>query len=340
MGVFGDSGVVGLEIDTGVIRAVEVRGKNGSARIVAAGQVEIPESAVSDGAVLDVETVSQALKQLWSGAGLGSKNVVLGTFNQSVLMRLINFPKVPKDKLEQALRLQAGEFFPIPLSQMVLDFAVVGEIDGEDGPQYEVLLVAAKKAQLEQSLKAILDSKLKPRIVDATPLALLRTLPEDKLVGTTVIVALSNGLSSLLLSLDGVPRFARVMPVALKQYLSRLGASLMVGSEDAVAATKETGSGDEIFRRWGLSVAAEIRASISYYVKQDNFSEVDRIILSGRGAQVIGLPELLAEDLGVAVELINPVSNVVVSGNLGINWDLEGPNYAVSVGLALRGLEV
>jgi type IV pilus assembly protein PilM len=340
VGLFGDSGVVGLEIDTGVIRAVEVRGKNGSARIVAAGQVEIPENAVSDGVVMDVETVSNALNQLWSGAGLGSKNVVLGTFNQGVLMRLINFPKVPEDKLEQALRLQAGEFFPIPLSQMVLDFAVVGETDGEDGLQYEVLLVAAKKAQLEQSLKAILDSKLKPSIVDATPLALLRTLPKEKLTGTTVIVALSNGLSSLLLSLDGVPRFARVMPVALKQYLNQLGGSFTAGNEDAVAATLEAGNGDEIFRRWGLSVAAEIRASISYYVKQDNFSEVDRIILSGRGARVIGLPELLAEDLGVPVEVINPVTNVAVADKLGINWDLEGPNYAVSVGLALRGLEV
>lgn len=340
MGLFGDSGVVGLDIDTGVIRAVEIAGKNGSARIVAAGQVEIPESAVTDGAVMDVQAVSHALNQLWAGARLGSKNVVLGMFNQGVLMRLINFPKVPKDKLDKALRLQAGEFFPIPLSQMVLDFAVVGETDGDEGQQYEVLLVAAKKMQLEQSLKAISESKLLLKAVDASPLALLRTLPKEKLTGTTVIVELSNGLSSILLTMDGVPRFARVMPISLKQYLNQLGASIAVGEGAEAAATMEAGTGDEILRKWSLSVASEIRASVSYFVKQESLSDVDRIILSGMGARVFGLPELLAEELGVPVEVICPITNVKMIGNLGINWDVEGPNYALSVGLALRGLEV
>ena len=236
--------------------------------------------------------------------------------------------------------MQAGEFFPIPLSQMVLDFAVVGETDGDEGQQYEVLLVAAKKMQLEQSLKAISESKLLLKAVDASPLALLRTLPKEKLTGTTVIVELSNGLSSILLTMDGVPRFARVMPISLKQYLNQLGASIAVGEGAEAAATMEAGTGDEILRKWSLSVASEIRASVSYFVKQESLSDVDRIILSGMGARVFGLPELLAEELGVPVEVICPITNVKMIGNLGINWDVEGPNYALSVGLALRGLEV
>ncbi|EEG78354.1 type IV pilus biogenesis protein PilM [Dethiobacter alkaliphilus] len=335
MGLFGKGGVVGLEFDTGLIRAVEVRGKNGSAKVVAGGQVPVPDSAVSDGIVQEPEVVADALQKLWSKAGIGSKNVVLGMFNQGVIMRLINFPKVPKDKLEQALRLQAGEYFPIPLSQMILDFAVVGEVENNGAEQYEVLLVAAKKTHMEPSLEALKKAKLNVDVVDATPLALMRALPKEKLEGTVVLVDLAMGLSNLLLSIDGMPRFARVIPVNLKQYVNNVGASLEVQADyqQYVAAALEKEAGEE-FARWGNGVAREIRASISFYVKTDNLEDVDRVILSGKGAKVIGLADLLSEDLNVPVEVVQPMANVDSKA------ELEGPEFAVCVGLALRGLEV
>ncbi|MCW3490297.1 type IV pilus biogenesis protein PilM [Dethiobacter alkaliphilus] len=335
MGLFGKGGMVGLEFDTGLIRAVEVRGKNGSAKVVAGGQVPVPDGAVSDGIVQEPEVVADALQKLWSKAGIGSKNVVLGMFNQGVIMRLINFPKVPKDKLEQALRLQAGEYFPIPLSQMILDFAVVGEVENDGAEQYEVLLVAAKKTHMEPGLEALKKAKLSVDVVDATPLALMRALPKEKLEGTVVLVDLAMGLSNLLLSIDGMPRFARVIPVNLKQYVSNVGASLEVQADyqQYVAAALEKDAGEE-FNRWGSTVAKEIRASISFYVKQDNLEDVDRVILSGKGAKVIGLADLLSEDLNVPVEVVQPMANVDSKA------ELEGPDFAVCVGLALRGLEV
>ena len=42
------------------------------------------------------------------------------------LVRHITFPKVPRDKLDSALRLQAGENIALPAEEMVLDYAVLG----------------------------------------------------------------------------------------------------------------------------------------------------------------------------------------------------------------------
>jgi type IV pilus assembly protein PilM len=340
MGLFGNGSIVGIELDTAFIRGVEVKGKNGGVRVIGAGQVPIPENAVVDGVVQNVEAVSDALGKLWSRARFKSRDVVLGMFNQHVIMRLVNFPKVPHEKLEQALRLQAGEYFPIPLSQMILDFAVVGETTGEDGPQYEILLVAARKAQLEVSLKALGKSKLVPRVVDAPPLALTRVLPKEKLEGTVVLVDLSMGLSSIALCLEGMPRFARVMPSSLKQYITSLGPVQAPSGDyhDYVAATLEQGNGEAAFARWGLNVAQEIRSSVSFYLKQGSFSEVDRIVLCGKGARVTGLAELIQEELGVPVEVVQTLANVKMAGKS--EFDVNGPEFAVSLGLALRGLEV
>lgn len=337
MGLFLKNGVVGLELDTGFIRAVEL---HSGAKVAGAGQVPIAEAAVVDGVVQDVNAVSDALNILWAKGKLRSRNVVLGMFNQSVIMRLINFPKVPREKLDQALRLQAGDYFPIPLSQMILDFAVVGENEGDDGAQYEVLLVAARRTQLDSCLAALKKCNLVPKVVDASPLALMRVLPKDKLKGTTVLVDLAMGLSSILLSAESMPRFARVMPVSLKQYIGKVGTVLSDGRDyhQYVAATLENGAGNELFSDWGMAVANEIRASISFYVKQDSLSDVDRIILSGIGSRVTGLADLLQDELGVEVELAQPLANVSVNGKMDI--EVKQPEFAVSMGLALRGMEV
>jgi type IV pilus assembly protein PilM len=343
VGLFKQAGVVGLEMDTGVIRAVELRGKSGSAELVAAGMVEIPEEAVVEGTVADVSAVSDALGRLWAEAKFGSRDVVLGVFNQGVITRMINFPKVPESKLDQAIRLQAQEYFPIPLSQMILDFAVVGETNVNTRPELEVLLVAARISALEKCLAALQESRLKPKVIDASPLALMRTLPREKFAGTVAVVNICNGLGSLLMMVDGVPRFARVIPVSLQQYAAQLGLTLKdvpapFGGEETeqyVAAAGETMA----FGKWGLAVAEEVRSTINYFIKMEDRLEVDSLVLSGGGARITGLPELLQDELGVTVDVIQTLANVAASAKKQTNREAALPDFAVSAGLALRGLE-
>ncbi|MBS3898089.1 MAG: type IV pilus assembly protein PilM [Dethiobacter sp.] len=335
--MFAGGGSIGLELDTGFIRAAEVRGKSGKLKVTAAAEVLIPKTAVVDGVVQEVATVSEAIDKLWSQAKFSNRNVVLGMFNQSVIIRLINFPKVPKNKLEQAVKLQAGEYIPIPPAQMLLDLALVGDVDGEEGPQYELLLVAARKAQLEPSLAALKMSKLVPKVIDLSPLAMMRVVPQEKLAGNVVLVDLSMGLGSVLLAVDGMPRFARVMPVGLAQFHSSLGHVLAAEQyHRQVAATLERGSEGQGFGRWGQSVAAEIRTSISYYIKQENLKSVSRILLSGIGARAAGLAALLQDELEVAVEAVKPLANL---NGCQTKAEVSGAEFAVSMGLALRGME-
>ena len=345
MGLRGEASIVGLEMDTGVIRAVELKGRDGRAKVVAAGREELPEGAVVQGLVEDVDAVGSALERLWRKARFNSRDVVLGSFNQGVLMRLINFPKVPEDKLAQALRLQAGDYFPIPLSQMVLDFAVVGEVENNEmESSYEVLLVAAKKAQLDKCLTALRYSRLRAKVIDASPLALMRTLPQEKIADTVILVDICNGQSSLLMVSKGVPRFARFVPVSLQQYLDGLGLSLFeaeagVQDRDFVAVGKEN-SDSSLLKKWVMDLAGEIRSSVGYVSKQENWDEVKMLMLSGRGARVEGLAGMLEDELAVPVEIVDPLKNVTLAGSRGVDWELDGTDFAVSIGLALRGLEV
>jgi len=343
------SGAVGLELDTGIIRVVALSGIKHAPSLVAAGEIAIPEDAVSEGVVADVDAVARALEELWAKAHIGSREVVLGISNHGVLMRLANFPKIPDNKLAQALRFQAGEYLPIPLDEMVFDHAVVGEVDGEDGPQLQVLLVAARRDLLDKSLQAVQKASLMPRVVDASPLALLRTLPTERLDGSVLLVDISNGLTTLLLVAAGVPRFARVIPYSLNSCARELDMPL----EELLETVRQVASAAQEDRlpyagqavvelpgEWELAMTNEIRSSIDYYIAQAEAAEVDAVILSGRGARMAGLPEFIQEQIDVPVEIINPLVNFKGFVRVkGVDLQYKGPDFAVSIGLALRGLE-
>ena len=346
MGLFKSDGAVGLELDTGTIRAVELAGTGHAANLAAAGQIGIPDDAVVEGVVADPGAVADALRQLWNQAGLRSRNVVLGVSNQGLLMRMANLPRVPEKKLAQLMQFQAGDYFPIPLPQLVFDFAVVGEINGENGPEQEILLVAARREQLNTSLAALESASLQPVVVDASPLALMRTVTEVQLTGTVAMLDISNGLSTLLLASGGIPRFARVIPHSLQGYARERGlplSELLEGNRQVAAAGElllakpgDTGSPGD----WGMVLAAEVRSSIEFYLAQRSDTGLDLVVLSGRGALIGGITEFFRSQLEVPVEVVEPLA--VITGPVeagGVDLRRCGPEFAVSIGLAMRGLE-
>lgn len=363
MGFFKTPGAVGLELDTGVIRVVALSGDKHAPSLVTAGEMAIPEDAVFEGVVNDVDAVARALEELWVKFQINSRDVVLGISNQGVMMRLANFPKIPDNKLERALCFQAGEYFPIPLEELVFDFSVLGEVEGENGPQLQILLVAARRDLLDKSLEALQKATLMPRVVDTSALALLRTLPRRRLEEESLLlVDISNGLTILQLVAGGVPRFARVIPHSLQSYARELDRQLdeLLETAGQAAAARQDGGlplpnlekimngelhGTEQWPvkapgEWELALANEIRSSIGYYMSQTGTVVMDGVVVSGRGARVAGLPEFLQAEIEVPVEVIDPLVNIKGSARgKGVDMQYNGPDFAVCVGLALRGLE-
>lgn len=344
MGLFGGTRSVGVEIDTGALRAVELRGSPGEPVLSAVGMVEIPTSAVTGGVVEDIEAVSQGLSELWSSSRLATRSVILGMSSQGMFLRLTTFPRVSEDKLSQALRLHAEDLLPVPVSQLVIDYSVLREVEGDDGVELEILLVAARKEQLEKSLAAMKGAGLSPSVIDASPLALMRHVPKDD-SRTLLIVDLANGLGSAVVVLEGMVRFARILPVSLEGYAGRLGVEIgdVFRVHDEIVQGTGTGGtvldGNEVFGTWGRIVADEILSSMNYFLSRGSGETVDAIMLAGPGSRIRDLPDLLQEQLDMPVGTVNPLSGIDTSRIQDVDLPDGGVDFAVSLGLALRGLE-
>ena len=92
--------IVGLDIGSASVRAVEVKNPDKPSRMILKTQeLPLPEGSVSRGEVIDVSTVSMTIRRLWAMGGFGSRDVVLGMGGPRVLSRELTMPRAPIGQL-------------------------------------------------------------------------------------------------------------------------------------------------------------------------------------------------------------------------------------------------
>lgn len=347
-------GLVGLDIGTSAVRAAEVSVGGDSATLHRFAQVELPDGAVQNGEIVDPTAVSAAIRRLWHLGRFSSKKVVIGVANQRVVVRQVELPWLPEKDLRKGLAFQVGELIPMPVDQAVLDFDAAEEITGEDGRRMlRVLLVAANKEMIHVALEVVNRAGLQPVAVDLTPFALMRALGGGAsafgLDGDgEVLVDLGADVTNIAVHQQGAPRFVRMLVLGGRDLTDALSERMGVDLPTAEAAklgmqlATDTTFVDAHPAGRALESAAsqwieELRQSLDYYAAQPNSVRLRRLVLTGGGAQLDGLPQRIATATRLPVVVASPLAGLKV-GKTGLSED-ELARYesrmAVPVGLAL-----
>jgi type IV pilus assembly protein PilM len=347
---------VGLDIGTSGIRAAEVTTRKGQLTLERFGQVALPPGAVRAGEVVDPATVTLALKQLWKTVGFSSRNVVLGVANAKVIVRQVDLPWLPPAEMRKALRFQVQDFLPMDINDAVLDFHPLVELTGADGGRtVRGLLVAASRDMVNGLLTAVRKAGLHPSQVDLTSFAVLRSVGRVDHLGTTdhveALIDIGASVTNVVVHANGIPRFVRLLLQGGADITEALADRLGVSLDEAEALKRGHGGKTEASStQEDVAVHAigrarddfvdEIRRSLEYYVTTAAAERIDRVVLSGGGAQLHDLESRLAAATSLPVELGRGFASLSI-GKTGLSddqLDVVGPSSAVPVGLALGAL--
>jgi type IV pilus assembly protein PilM len=336
-----DGHAIGLDLGATAVRAAVLapgRAEDGRpvVTIHGAGVVKLPRGAVSEGVVQDQGAVVGALKQLWRDNKLECRRVVLGVANPQVLVRDMQMPSMDAEQRAKALPFRAREVVALPMDQVILDFAQVGDADPDTG-QVSGLLVATPHQPVLSAVQAVEKAGLSVARVDLSSFGTLRSGAAEQ-VQVEAVVDLGADLTSIVIHDHGVPKLVRSVAQGGHQLTDALVDKLRYTHEDAEAAKREhglAGEDDAVTRALGESVRpliTEIRSSINYYGANDG-APLQQISLTGGGALLRGLPGLLAAQLGVPVEVIDPMRRVRLPGQH--RDDHQPTPSAVAIGLAM-----
>ncbi len=329
--------MVGLELDYGELRAVEMRRTKNSLQMINWARAPLPPETLDEGLILQPQAVGEILERFWLDKGFKSRDVVVGLSNKDVIIRFAEFPRVPQEKLRTMIRYQARDLLPISLDDAVMDFSVIGPAPalGEQGHMQEILLVATKRAIINNYLEALTTARLEPLDINVISLALQQLISPERGEGVVTRLNLANDSSNMLVTAAGIPRLARRLVSRLQDMAVRLDCPLQDVVARCGAAPGETFP--DAFIDWGEALMGEIRSSINYYQSQQGAVPVEKLILSGRGAFIAGFARQMEEAFAIPVVPANPLQFLekVPPAFTGTN----GVVYAVSFALARGGLE-
>jgi type IV pilus assembly protein PilM len=341
--------IVGLDIGTSALRAVELIVEDGSRPVLEAfGQVGLAPGVVVDGEIRDRTQVASAIRRLWRNGGFKTNRVRLGVAGLRAITREIELPPVPPDEVAAAVTLQAEDIVPFPVDRTSIASAVISRTEDAEGlPLIRVLVAAAHRDLIDGIVAAVEEAGLEPEAIDLDTAALSRafTLPGSA-SEPEAVVSVGAGLTMVVVHHGGTLQFVRTIDMGGDTVTRAVAAALDIPIADAEImkrAIASPGSHDRAALNAVANVveqlADEVRSSLRFYGSMPGRTAPVRVLVTGGGARTAGLLDQLRARMDLPVLEASPLSFVDVS-RIDVSADeAESINQtlAVPLGLALNG---
>lgn len=339
--------VIGLDIGTTRVRAVEVqRGRNGPT-VLRYAEVPLPLGAVRDSEVADPDGVVPALRQLWAHGKFHHRDVVMGVGNQRVMVRSLSVPWMPMAQLRASLPFQVQDTLPVAVEDALLDFFPTGESDGPEGRTLHGLLVAATRDTVQANISVAETAGLRPIVVDLNAFALMRVHMLGALADRTVaLVDIGAASTNVVIAEHGVPRLVRTLPTGGQNVTNAVAAALSISAQEAEGIKRQVGVGfavptdlesaAEVINHVTQGMVEAIRNTFVYYASNNPGRPAELVVLTGGGAYLNGLGQYLSSATRMSVVVADLFSTVSVARSAALA-PFQGveSTLAVALGLAL-----
>jgi type IV pilus assembly protein PilM len=336
---------IGLDIGTFAVRAAELAFTSTGPRVVRFGQLTLPHGAVVAGEVIDPPAVAATLRRLWEGVGFRGRDVVLGLANQRVLVREAEMTAMGDQDITAALQFQDADILPVSPDEAYVDFQRLEDLlDSEGNQRVRLLVAAAQKPMVAAHLEVLQLAGLRAARLDPMPLALVRSIGTsglamlDEGANCEALVCIGSGVTTVVVHEGGIPRFVRFLTsgsgAATEAVMERMGLEL-----DAAEAAKRAAQDPDVTAAVDPVVGAlveEVRSTIAFYVSQNPECPVGRVLLTGGGSRLKGLPERLSQSADLPVSLVPTASMYGIDAGLSADETARAePNLPTVIGLAL-----
>lgn len=353
LGLFGKrkaTPVLGLDISSTTVKLLELSYSGGRYRVESYAVSSLPQDAVIEKSVNDVEGVANAIRAVVAQSRTKLKNVAAAVAGSSVITKLIDMPEgLSEDDMEIQLTLEADQYIPYPLEEVAIDFEIQGPAPDRD-KQVEVLLAACRRETIESRVEAIEGSELVPKIMDVEAYAMERAfsllrsqldLYEDS---TVAIVDIGATMTTLSVLNNGQTIYTREQLFGGKQLTDEIMRRYGLPLEEAGLAKKQGGLPDdyepEVLEPFKDAVVQQVARSLQFFFSSSQYNDVDHIILAGGVSSMEGLEDLVREKLGTPTSVANPFAQMSISSRVNaVALSSDAPAMMIACGLALRSFD-
>jgi type IV pilus assembly protein PilM len=351
----------GFDLSDSSIKIVQLEEKGKKYALATFGEGSIEKGIIERGEVKKEDELAAAIKKALSqvkGKKIHTKYVVAALPEEQAFLQVVQLPPMKEAEVKGAIHSQAENYIPYPLDTVYLDYAIIPPFHTKVD-HIDVLLASLPREVVNLYILAFQKAGLVPLALEIEAIALARALVENN-VSPVPLLFVDIGATRTKISIfSGYSlRFTTSISLGSAQFTQAVVKALEKDKEKAEELKQEYGFlglddpvGKEVFGAMvpiATDFAEQIKKYLDYYETHSPHEhlkkggkEIKKIILSGGGANLKGLPEFLMKELRCEVAVGNPWVNILSaeSKELPALPFQESLRYGTALGLALRGVK-
>jgi type IV pilus assembly protein PilM len=337
---------IGLDLSDLSVKVFQLEKKGSLHKIRSYNTKEIRAGLIKDGKIIDKVQVGKIIAEAVKQAGpkkINTKKVISSIPETKVFLRMISIPKMSEEEASEAVKWELEASIPLSVDQVYYDWQFLDETDGKQN----ILTVAAARETVDDLLETLELAGLTPVGIELESIASVRSLvPQNSnKVESFFVIDIGSDETSFIIAQGSVPYFTSSIPFSsfgLTDVISKTFNSTREEAEKIkISRGIEHFSGDStIFnsvKPFLENLSVEIEKTIDFYQNMSKSKDkIEKIIVSGGGANLKGLVPYLAARLRRDIYAGDPWVNLNLGKNLPPINKENSTRYATVIGLAMR----
>ena len=112
--------LVGLDIGSSSIKAVELRGSRQGYELVSFGLETLAQDTVVDGAIMDAPLVAAVISSIFENQRIKTRNVATSVSGHSVIVKRVPLPLMTEEELFDRIQAEASQHIPFDIADVNL----------------------------------------------------------------------------------------------------------------------------------------------------------------------------------------------------------------------------
>lgn len=310
---------ISIEIGYSLTRVCEVDYKAKTHKVYRSFTIPTAEGVINDGVLTPSQEYVDALGNAIAQRKIKTKQVVFSITSGRIASREVTIPYVKENRISDVVNANASDYFPVDLSQYQLAYSILGVLGDPKGTQqYKLLVLAAPSALLSGYYDLAKALKLEIAAIDYAGNSVFQVAKDKHPQGTSLVIKIDERSSLVMAIRDARLAFVRNVAYGAEEVIQTVIDSKRWAEADSVQTAMEVVSMNDCVGSPEMVEAlapltSGIGRVVDYYTSHNADTSVEVVYITGLGANIRGLDELLAKDLNLPVEVLRQIQG----------WNLE-----------------
>ncbi len=261
----------------------------------------------------------------------------------SAFTTLLEMPLMSREEISKTMQYQARSFIPLPLTEVTLDWLPVARVEDDKGVKKQRLfLTAVPNEQIKRYQKIFGMAGLNLKVLEIETLSLARILTDGDPTNT-LIIDIGARSTALAVAAMGLVKYSSQTDFSGGYLTQAIAGGLGINIRRAEELKKRRGllgTGGEyevstLMLPYLDVILGEARRVKNLYER--NYRErIERIILAGGGANLLGLEKYTADQFKLPTIKANPFNKIGYPPSMTPLVANLGAPLAVTLGLGMR----